>query len=142
MAKYITTEGKKKLLRLGFLSDYVDTGFNYLALGDNSSSASINNSASYFSEVSGSNYQRVELVEEENSDTVNQAAITLSAIFEKHNYAPSSNGYITEIGIVDRDYEDNNQTFFAFSTIPKFDKSHNVSLKYTIILEIKDTKDE
>lgn len=147
MAKHITTEGKKKLLRLGFLSDTERQGFNYLALGDINSQAAITGDAGNFSEVNSNNYNRVELVEEQNTDSIEDDTdlprITLSAIFDKYNYSPSSDGYITEIGIVDRDYPDqNNQTFFAFSTIPKIDKSHNVSLKYTIILEIKDNTDD
>ena len=83
MAKHITTEGKKKLLRLGFLSDTERQGFNYLALGDINSQAAITGDAGNFSEVNSNNYNRVELVEEQNTDSIEDDTdlprITLSA---------------------------------------------------------------
>lgn len=146
MTKYITDKGKKKLLRLGFLSNTGERGFNFLALGTDGSNASETGNKEDFIEPTGNGYKRVELVEESNTSTndfdTQNASIMLSGIFEKENFNPSSNGYINEIGIVDKEYIDDQDTFFAFSSIPRIDKSHNVSLKYTIILEIKDAQDE
>jgi hypothetical protein len=135
--KYITSDGKKMLLRLGFIPNESTSTFNYVALGVNNSNMTTQDGSGVFEEASGFNYTRAPLVEESGID-VGEHAIAVSATFDSTNYNPSAESVIKEIGIVNQ--SDNSSTddiFFAFAKVPEIDKSHNVSLKYTIILEIE-----
>lgn len=132
--KYITPDGKQMLLRLGFVPDDSTSTFNYVALGVGTSKAYDGQSS--FNEASGFNYERAKLVEE--SIDVGENAIAVSATFDKQNYNPSEPSTISEIGIVNQSVADNTlDQFFAYAKVPEIDKSNNVSLKYTIILEIE-----
>lgn len=134
-SKYITPEGKTKLLKLGFINKG-DTSFQYLALGGEGSSASTSGDAKNFSEVGGSDYTRVQLKNESDND-INSQSITLSGIFESGNYRPSNGGVIEEIGIVDNSEKNSSSdTFFAFAQVPKISKTDNMSLKYTVVITI------
>jgi len=133
--KYITPEGKTKLLQLGFLNNTSGT-FSYLALGGEGSSAAISNDKNQFSEVTGDNYHRVQL-EQEGEIRTDSQSITLSAFFEDMNYNPSQGGTITEIAVVDNDENSGElDTFFAFADVPDIEKNDNISLKYSIIISI------
>lgn len=129
--KLITPEGKTKMLQYS-LGGGEDGSFRYLALGDGESAAA---SGGDFSEVSGSNYQRVELDVQQSSN--DSQSITLTAIFEDSNYNPSQGGYVSEIGIVNNPEPNAQQdTFFAYAEIPEILKSDNISLKYTIVISV------
>ena len=134
--KYITPDGKKMLLRLGFIPSDSTNTFNYVALGVDSSDAARSEDKNKFIEATGSNYERTILVEESGFD-LGENAIAVSATFEKQNYNPSAESKITEIGIVNQSISDNSDVFFAFAKVPEIDKSNNENLKYTIILEIE-----
>ena len=136
--KYITSDGKKMLLRLGFIPSDSTSTFNYVALGVDNSNMAINDGNGTFNEASGSNYERAILKEESNID-VGEHAIAVSATFDKTNYNPSAESIVKEIGIVNQSINDGvvKDTFFAFAKVPEIDKSNNVSLKYTIILELE-----
>lgn len=129
-AKYITPEGKNQMLKLAFLSGETNA-FRYLALGGEGSGAARGND---FVEVSGDNYQRVALTNED--DNQSQQSITLSGIFEDSNFNPSNGRLIKEIGIVDSSADNNDQTFFAYAEVPEIYKTSNISLKYTIIISL------
>ena len=133
-SKYITSQGKTKLLQLGFQNN-TSGQFRYLALGGEGSNAAVMEDAANFYEISGENYQRVPLEQEGNANSDTQS-ITLSAIFEDTNYNPSSGGIIKEIAIVDNDEASSNDTFFAFAQVPEISKTDNISLKYTVIISI------
>ena len=83
-SKYITAQGKTKLLQLGFQNN-TSGQFRYLALGGEGSNAAVMEDAANFYEISGENYQRVPL-EQEGSANNDTQSITLSAIFEDTNY--------------------------------------------------------
>ena len=145
-SKFITNEGKQKLLRLGFLGDNNDSAFNYVALGLEGSTASQTGDRNHFIEATQDGYERAELVEEKNQSidgsSTSGPSIIVSAVFDKTNFNPSADEYVTEIAIVDHDIDSGtNDIFFAFASVPKINKSHNVSLKYTIVLELKDIED-
>ena len=129
--KYITSAGKRKLLKLGFLSNDDRGNFNYIALGGESSAGATGGT---FQEVDGDNYYRqsVSLEKEE------EQSITISAIFDENNLASSQGTEITEIGIVDHEFPAGNEDqFFAFAEVPKIKKTSNISLKYTIVITIE-----
>ena len=87
--KYITPDGKKMLLRLGFVPDDSTSTFNYVALGVGTSKA-----------YDGESSFKIAIMNQSIADnTLDQA--------------------------------------FAYAKVPEIDKSNNVSLKYTIILEIE-----
>lgn len=131
--KYITPEGKTKLLQLGFQNN--TTGqFKYLALGGEGSNAAQQENKDNFFEVDGDNYYRATLEQEGNPNDDKQS-ITLSAIFEDVNFNPSAGKAIHEIAIVDNS-EPSDDTFFAFAEVPEIIKTDNISLKYTIIISI------
>jgi hypothetical protein len=131
--KYITPEGKTKLLKLGFLNNDDVGNFNYLALGgENSTSASTENSQN-FQEIDGNSYQRQKLVLQEEGDQ----SIIISATFDENIANPSEGVEIREIGIVDHEYYDPNEKFFAYAEVPPISKTNNISLKYTIIISIE-----
>lgn len=135
--KYITSDGKKMLLRLGFIPNDSTSTFNYVALGVNNSNMAAKAGDGAFDEASGFNYARVALEEESGID-VGENAIAVSATFNSDNYNPSAESIIKEIGIVNQSENGGtDDVFFAFAKVPEIDKSHNVSLKYTIILEIE-----
>lgn len=132
--KYITPDGKQMLLRLGFIPSDSTSSFNYVALGVGTSNAYDGEHS--FNEASGFNYERAQLVEE-NID-VGENAIAVSATFDKQNYNPSEASTITEIAIMNQSIADDSADMaFAYAKVPEIDKSNNVSLKYTLILEIK-----
>lgn len=129
-AKYITPNGKKQMLKLAFLSGETNA-FRYLALGGEGSSAARGDK---FVELSGDNYQRVALNNEE--DNQSEQSITLSGIFEDSNLNPSNGRLVKEIGIVDSSTDKSGQTFFAYAEVPEIYKTSNISLKYTIIISL------
>lgn len=135
MDKYITADGKKYLLQLGFLSDDTTSNFNFAALGVGESNASQNNGEGFF-EANGNNYHRVQLLEEQTSEDDEQS-ISISATFDSTNFNPSEAVTVSEIGIVNQDIANDNDKWFAFLKVPPIDKASNVSLKYTIIISIE-----
>jgi len=135
LEKYITEEGKKHWLKLGFLTDDNSSNFNYVALGVSDSSAAINNGQG-FTEANGNDYARVQFVEENQIDNTG-TSITLSATFDSTNFNPSEPVTISEIGIVNQDIANNNDVFFAYMSVPTIEKSSNVSLKYTVIIGLE-----
>ena len=135
MEKYITPQGKKHLLELGFLNDDNTSNFNFVALGVQGSNAATN-SGQGFNEANGYNYHRAQLQSEttmEDTDT----SISLSAIFDSTNFNPSNSQQITEIGIVNQDSANDNDKWFAFMSVPTISKTSNVSLKYTVIISME-----
>ena len=132
MNKYITAEGKKHLLELGFLSNNTTSNFNFVALGVQDSNAAINNGEG-FNEANGDNYHRVQLKQETTMEDDDQS-LAMSAIFDSTNFNPSGSVTVSEIGIVNQDITNDNDKWFAFMTVPPIDKASNVSLKYTIII--------
>ena len=135
MEKYITPEGKKHLLKLGFLSEDNSSNFSFAALGIGDSSAATNN-GTHFSEANGDNYQRVRFYQETTMDDTD-TSIAISATFDSTNFNPSEPVHVAEIGIVNQDIENDNDTFFAYMSVPGIDKTSNVSLKYTIIITLE-----
>ena len=135
MEKYITPKGKKYLLELGFLNDDNTNNFNFAALGIGKSSAAINNGTG-FDEANGDNYRRVHFEREDTMDDTD-TSIAVSATFDSTNFNPSELVRIAEIGIVNQDIENNNDTFFAYMSVPSIDKTSNVSLKYTVIITLE-----
>lgn len=135
MNKYITAEGKKHLLELGFLSNDTTSNFNFVALGVQDSSAAINNGEG-FVEANGDNYYRVQLKQETTMEDDDQS-LAMSAIFDSTNFNPSESIKVNEIGIVNQDIANDNDKWFAFMQVPPIDKAANVSLKYTIIVSIE-----
>lgn len=135
MDKYITAEGKKHLLELGFLNDDNSSNFNFVALGVDDSSASTNDGVGFL-EANGDNYQRVQLFKETTIEDTDQS-LAVSAIFDSTNFNPSQKVQISEIGIVNQDVANSNDKWFAYLSVPKIDKASRVSLKYTIILTIE-----
>lgn len=125
--KLITDQGKTQMLRYAFAE------FKYLALGDGESSGASGNGGD-FSEVEGSNYQRVVLDQQVSDDT--GRSITLTGTFDDSNYNPSSGGLVSEIGIVNNLEKTSNDVFFAYAEIPEIVKSDNISLKYTIVISV------
>lgn len=135
MNKYITDEGKKHLLELGFLNNDTTNNFNFVALGVGDSSASINN-GNGFNEANGYEYTRVQLKPEVTAEDDEQS-LSMSATFDSSNFNPSESVQVSEIGIVNQDIANDNDKWFAFLKVPPIDKSSNVSLKYTIIISIE-----
>lgn len=135
MEKYITADGKKHLLELGFLSNDTTSNFNFVALGVQDSNASTNNGEGFL-EANGDNYHRVQLLEESTMEEDEQS-ISMSAIFDSTNFNPSEAVTVSEIGIVNQDIANDNDKWFAFLKVPPIDKASNVSLKYTIIISIE-----
>lgn len=135
MEKYITPEGKKHLLKLGFLSEDNSSNFSFAALGIGDSSAATNNGA-HFNEANGDNYQRVRFYQETTMDDTD-TSIAISATFDSTNFNPSEPVHVAEIGIVNQDIENDNDTFFAYMSVPSIDKTSNVSLKYTVIITLE-----
>ena len=135
MEKYITPDGKKYLLELGFLNDDNTSNFNFVALGVSDSSASTNNGQN-FTEADGYNYSRAQL-QQENTMEETDTSIALSATFDSTNFNPSTGVQIAEIGLVNQDVANNNDKWFAFMKVPPISKTSNVSLKYTIIITIE-----
>ena len=133
--KYVTPNGKKHLLELGFLNDDNTSNFNFAALGIGDSSAATNNGTG-FSEANGDNYQRVQFLQETTMDDTD-TSIAISATFDSTNFNPSEPVHVAEIGIVNQDIENDNDTFFAYMSVPSIDKTSNVSLKYTIIITLE-----
>lgn len=133
-SKFITDEGKKKLLKLGFLGD--TNNFNYMALSKGK--ASITGEQEDFDEVTGKgNYQRVEIVSDDVAGLSNaEKSISISGTFDGSNYNLSDGGLVTEIGIVDSVKHDSSQTFFAFIQVPQIEKTDNITLKYTVIISL------
>lgn len=129
--KYITPDGKRKLLKLGFLSNNDEGNFNYIALGGENSSAATN--GEHFEEIDGNSYERQPVVLQSEGDQ----SITISAVFDENVANPSEGVEIREIGIVDHQYRDQNDQFFAFAEVPPIKKTNNISLKYTIIISIE-----
>ena len=130
--KVITPEGKTKMLQYALGGD---DGFRYLALGSGESNAASTGNKSNFDELSGNNYKRV-LLEQQESVPDSQS-ITLTAVFDDNNYNPSGGGLVSEIGIVNNPNKNSQQdTFFAFAEIPEILKSDNISLKYTIVISV------
>ena len=136
MDKYITPDGKKHLLVLGFLNDDNASNFNYVALGIEDSNAAINNGKG-FQEANGYNYKRARFEKEENKIDDTGTSISVSAIFDSTNFNPSESINISEIGIVNQDFGNDSDTFFAYMSVPKIEKSSNVSLKYTIVITLE-----
>lgn len=129
--KLITPEGKRKLLKIGFLGNSDVGNFNYLALGGENSNASTNGT---FQEIDGNSYERQSLILQTEGDQ----SITISAIFDENVANPSEGVEIKEIGIVDHQYPaGEEETFFAFAEVPPIKKTNNISLKYTIIISIE-----
>ncbi len=131
--KYITPEGKTKLLQLAFL-DNDKSVFKYLALGGESSSGASNEDALSFVEVSGDGYQRVPLNAEDLE--VNSQSITLTGIFDDTNYSVADGGIIKEIAIVNSFQQTSEETLFVIAEVPEITKTDNISLKYSIIVTI------
>ena len=129
--KYITANGKNKLLKLGFLHNNDTNNFNYIALGGTDSAGA---TGGQFQEIDGDNYSRQEV----SLDAEGQQSITISAIFDENNVASSEGIEITEIGIVDHEFPaGNDEQFFAYAEVPRIVKTSNISLKYTIIISIE-----
>lgn len=130
--KLITPEGKRKLLKLGFLGNSDVGNFNYLALGGENSTAAVGGT---FQEIDGNSYERQTLV----MQSEGEQSITISAIFDENVANPSEGVLIKEIGIVDHQYPagEGEDTFFAFAEVPPISKTNNISLKYTIIINIE-----
>ena len=135
MEKYITPNGNKHLLELGFLNDDNTSNFNFAALGIGDSSAATNNGTG-FNEANGDNYQRVQFAQENTMDDTD-TSIAISATFDSTNFNPSEPVHVAEIGIVNQDIENDNDTFFAYMSVPSIDKTSNVSLKYTVIITLE-----
>lgn len=135
MEKYITPKGKKYLLELGFINDDNTNNFNFAALGIGDSSAAANNGTG-FHEANGDNYRRVHFEQEDTMDDTD-TSIAISATFDSTNFNPSEPVRVAEIGIVNQDIENNNDTFFAYMSVPSIDKTSNVSLKYTVIITLE-----
>ena len=135
MEKYITPKGKKYLLELGFINDDNTNNFNFAALGIGKSSAATNNGTG-FHEANGDNYRRVHFEREDTMDDTD-TSIAISATFDSTNFNPSEPVHVAEIGIVNQDIENNNDTFFAYMSVPSIDKTSNVSLKYTVIITLE-----
>ena len=137
--KYITAEGKTHLLKLGFAINGDNTRFEYLALGGEDSVAAANENKGDFKEVQGSNYHRVQL-HMENEPTDDEQKIVLSGTFDDENFTPSNDssdsGTISEIAIVNSYQNSNNEKYFAFAQVPEIVKNDNITLKYTIVIEI------
>jgi len=135
MEKYITNDGKKHLLEIGFLQNDTTNNFNFVALGIQGSNAAIDN-GNGFLEANGDNYHRVQLQEENTLDDDDQS-LAMSAIFDSTNFNPSEATTVSEIAIVNQDVANDNDIWFAFMSVPPIDKASNVSLKYTIIISIE-----
>lgn len=133
MDTYITNEGKGLLLKRGFLTDGGQP-FNYLALGTNSSAVK-NSDANQFNEVNdgNSNYSRVQL-EMSDIGTDEENVITLTGLFDNNNYTGGST--INEIAIVNSYDKADSEVKFAIMEVPLIAKNDNISLKYTIKIEI------
>ncbi len=129
--KYITAEGKNKLLKLGFLNSGDTGSFNYIALGGTNSAGATGGT---FQEIDAENYSRQQVA----LDSEGQQSITISAIFDENNVASSEGVEVTEIGIVDHEfYAGSDEQFFAYAEVPPISKTSNISLKYTIIISIE-----
>ncbi len=131
--KYITPEGKKHLLELGFLGDGNANNFNYLALGTDGSNATSNGK---FIEANGDGYQRAQLIKDSTMNDTEQS-LSVSATFNSTNFAPSNGVKIDEIAIFNQDIASNADIPFAYMKVPSIEKKTNVSLKYTIIISIE-----
>lgn len=132
MAKtVITDKGKTEVLRLAFSSEDSYGAFKYMALGGNNSSGSQQDGI--FVEVTDSSYNRVEVQQ----DSLDDKSIVISAIFDETNLNSSQGETITEIGLVNSiDYSDQ-EVFFAYCAVPNIVKDDNISLKYTVVIEIE-----
>ena len=124
-SKFITDEGKKKLLKLGFLGE--TNGFRYMALS--TGTAAITGEKENFDEVIGrGNYERVQIKSDEINGVGNiEKSINITGTFEGSNYNLSDGGSlpISEIGIVDTEKNTDSQTFFAFIQVPEIKKTDN-----------------
>ena len=130
--KLITAEGKRKLLKLGFLSNDNTGNFNFIALGGENSTAAID--GQNFQEIDGDNYYRSPVTLQTEGDQ----SITISAIFDENNAASSDGVLIKEIAIVDHEYSnDKSEVFFAYAEVPPIKKTSNISLKYTVSISIE-----
>ena len=131
--KFITDEGKKKLLKLGFLGE--PNGFRYMALSNGS--AAVSEDKTKFNEVTRQgNYERVEILSDETSGVALEKGINITGVFEGSNYNLSEGGTITEIGIVDTQKQSSTETFFAFIQVPEIIKDDNITLKYSVIISL------
>lgn len=131
--KYITPQGKKHLLELGFLGNGNANNFNYLALGVQGSDGA---SKGKFIEANGDGYQRAQLVKDSTVDDTEQS-LSVSATFNSTNFAPSDGVRIDEIAIFNQDISSNLDIPFAYMKVPNIEKKTNVSLKYTIVISIE-----
>lgn len=142
--KYITKEGKNKVLQIAFSNQEDINTFKFLALGEDTGGnlASETGNTSDFHEVSGDGYYRIGSkpeIEEHTVEFDNNGSVTISFIVDEQNY--SGEGVtIREIALCDAANTDEtlaNSTVFAFCEVPPIQKTGNVSLKYTIKISIE-----
>lgn len=131
---FVTDEGKKKLLKLGFLGE--TNGFRYMALSNGK--ASTTGEKEDFNEIIGrGNYSRVEIKSDEIAGLGNaEKSINITGTFEGSNYNLSEGGLISEIGIVDSKTHVDSETFFAFIKVPEIIKTDNITLKYSVVISL------
>lgn len=131
MAKsLITDEGKTEVLRLAFQGKDAHSAFDYIALGGNGSTGAQNGE---FKEIQDASYYRVHT----DVEALTEKAIKISAIFDETNLNPSDGTLIKEIGIVNSSEHANEEKFFAYCEVPDIEKTDNISLKYSVIIEIE-----
>lgn len=132
MDTFITEEGKGYLLKRGFVTDGGEP-FNYLALGSVSAGVA-NQDADKFVEVADdTSYHRVKLESSDASTDISNV-ITLTGIFDNTNY--TNGGNINEIAIINSYEPTSEEVKFAIMEVPLIAKNDNISLKYTIKIEM------
>lgn len=131
---FITDEGKRKLLKLGFLGE--TNCFKYMALSNGN--AAVTQDKTGFNEViNRGNYTRVQIQSDEVAGLAdNNRSICITGVFEGSNYNLSDGGLITEIAIVDTESHNDAETFFAFIQVPEIIKTDNITLKYSVIISL------
>ena len=127
----ITDKGKTEVLRLAFKNDDAHGAFNYMALGGSNSTGAQDEN---FIEVSDASYQRVETEIED----LNDKTIKISGTFDETNFNISGDGeLIREIALVNSSEDASEQIFFAYCEVPNIKKNDNITLKYSVVIEIE-----
>lgn len=139
--KYITEEGKNEVLKIAFSSEMGENTFRYLALGTNNggSLASQTGNKTDFIEISGNGYQRIS-IDNNTVDFDNNGSATLSFTVDEDNYNTTDGIEIREIALCndfENEISDDMCKVFAFCEVPAIEKTGNISLKYTLKINIE-----
>lgn len=142
----ITERGAQKLLRIGFIEndDIISTlnRFAFMALGEGGDEEYEDGNSELHSELTNDSYGRIplEFPNDLNTDT---QRIVMQAIIDEGNVEENQN--INEIGIVDsgaqtidpQEGEIPEEIFFCLINVPEIEKTAELALQYTVIIEIK-----